>query len=143
MLVTQQPALFGARAFRPQAVRVPATLRTLRLRVRAVAEAIAPGNGAPAAASTLANQGALLNYTPVPAPAPAPVVNVPEPIPGVIPPAAVYGKVVDAGAAKANLPWLKILIMGIYAGVYVGFGGLLSQVVGGNCPGEQQQLPRS
>lgn len=33
------------------------------------------------------------------------------------------------------MPWQKVLVMGAMAGVYLGLGGLLSSVVGGNCPG--------
>ena len=124
--------------------------RALRLQVRAVAEppttthADAPTRAAVAGLGATApvtggglpihNGAALPALTPAAAPAPAPAAAAGF-VPGVVPPAAVFGRVVDGGAAKAELPWAKILIMGAMAGFYIGFGGLLSVVVGGNCPG--------
>ncbi|KAI8466270.1 MAG: Formate/nitrite transporter-domain-containing protein [Monoraphidium minutum] len=135
MIAAQQRAI-GA-AWRPKLGRAPAAARPLRLAARAAA-------GSPAAVTHTAGNGAPLNggavpslapAAPAPAPAPAAAAAFPDPIPGVVPPAAVYNKVVEAGTAKANLPALKILVLGMLAGIYIGFGALLSQVVGGNCPG--------
>lgn len=39
------------------------------------------------------------------------------------------------GSAKANLPFSKILAMGILAGAYIAFGAFLAISVGGACPG--------
>lgn len=47
-----------------------------------------------------------------------------------------YDIIVGMGAAKAVLPWQKVLFMGVVAGVYIGIGGLLALTVGGACPGE-------
>lgn len=72
----------------------------------------------------------------VPAPPAAAAAAVtPEPTPGIVAPPKAYEIIVGMGAAKAVLPWQKIFIMGIVAGVYIGFGGLLALTVGGNCPG--------
>ena len=46
-----------------------------------------------------------------------------------------YTGMAEKGAANANMPFLKILHQSIMGGCYVGFGGLLSTVVAGGCPG--------
>jgi len=142
MLAAQKPLVADSNARRAVAVtglRAAGASRPLRgLRVRAVAEPLAhPGNsngGGPqqqnGTAAVPINSGALSL-----APVAQPVINIPEPIPGVFPPAAAYAKVCDGGAAKAALPWQKVLVMGVLAGFYIGFGGLLSLIVGGNSPG--------
>lgn len=67
--------------------------------------------------------------------APAPVVPVVQAVPGVVPPAKAYEIAVAAGAAKAALPWGKILQLGVLAGAYIAFGAFLAVSVGGACPG--------
>jgi hypothetical protein len=117
---------------------LPAPLaRRAHLRVAAIAEppvaslppAQSNGSGASVPIAAAAVPSIALPAVPAVAPAPA------EPLPGVFPPAAVYSKVVEAGAAKAAMPWAKVLVLGVLAGVYIGFGGLLANMVGGNCPG--------
>jgi formate/nitrite transporter len=51
------------------------------------------------------------------------------------PPAAIYQKVVELGAAKALLPVWKTALLGVVAGCYIGFGALLLLHVGCSCPG--------
>jgi hypothetical protein len=65
----------------------------------------------------------------------APQISIPEPIPGLQPPAKIYAAAVAAGAAKANLPAAKILVMGVLAGVYLALGGAAAFAVAGACPG--------
>jgi hypothetical protein len=43
------------------------------------------------------------------------------------------------GAAKATLPPLKTLFMGVVASLHISMGGLLALTVGGACPGEPRQ----
>lgn len=135
-----------------QRAAAPAARRLRRVAVRAVAEPLSrPANGAPGAngangsslpiTSVVGAGSTALTFAP-PQP-PPPAINIPDPIPGVVPPAAVYGRVVDAGAAKAAMPWQKVLVMGALAGVFLGFGALLSLVVGGNCPGGWPELGRA
>ena len=50
-------------------------------------------------------------------------------------PKEAYDGMAEKGAANAKLPALKILHQSIMGGCYVGFGGLLSMVVAGNCAG--------
>ncbi|GBF90570.1 nitrite transporter [Raphidocelis subcapitata] len=128
-----------------QRAAAPAARRLRRVAVRAVAEPLARPAGDAGANGGPAHAGSSIPITSVgagaaalafaPPPPPPAAINIPDPIPGVLPPAAVYAKVVDGGAGKAALPWQKVLVLGIMAGVYIGFGALLSQVVGGNCPG--------
>jgi hypothetical protein len=142
MKLTAQPSLASAARRHATLARPARPARGPAPRVRAAAEPAAPpaagaaanGNGLPLNAGATA-----LSFTPVAA---APPVVIPEPIPGVVPPAVVYARVVDGGAAKAALPWQKILVLGALAGVYVGFGGLLMHVVAGNCPGEPRGAAR-
>lgn len=42
------------------------------------------------------------------------------------------------GADKAALPTGKLLLLGMLAGVYIGFGCLLAMSIGGACPGLAQ-----
>ncbi|KAK9840646.1 hypothetical protein WJX81_006750 [Elliptochloris bilobata] len=46
-----------------------------------------------------------------------------------------YAKAVAAGAAKAALPVGTTLVLGVLAGVFIGFGSFLALSVGGDCPG--------
>ena len=41
-------------------------------------------------------------------------------------PAQAYESMVEKGVAMANESWVKIFHQSLYAGVYIGFGGLLS-----------------
>lgn len=68
------------------------------------------------------------------APAP-PAPAAPQMVSAVAPPPIVFQKVVEAGVAKANLPWEKIALLGLLAGCYIGMGAFLSLSVGGCCPG--------
>lgn len=45
------------------------------------------------------------------------------------PPAAVANAFCDIGKTKADLPWIKMVILGILAGVYIGFGAQLATMV--------------
>jgi formate/nitrite transporter FocA (FNT family) len=45
-------------------------------------------------------------------------------------PAEVAVGICNAGKAKAEMPFLKMLVMGILAGVYIGFGANLATKVG-------------
>lgn len=54
---------------------------------------------------------------------------------GVLPPPANYENIVGLGAKKAALPIDKALVMGVMAGVYIGFGAFLMASVGGMCQG--------
>ncbi|KAG1655259.1 hypothetical protein FOA52_009816 [Chlamydomonas sp. UWO 241] len=68
--------------------------------------------------------------------APAPIiVNVPEPKPAVLPPAASYANMATLGGAKAAMPARKTFVLGIMAGAYVAFGSFLMLAVGGAMPG--------
>lgn len=51
----------------------------------------------------------------------------------VLSPAQVYDRVAAMGAYKTQLPWWKIVLLGIVAGCYVGLGGALLLTVGPNC----------
>jgi len=62
------------------------------------------------------------------------VVNIPEQRPSVLPPAAAYEGMVNAGAAKAAMPGPKIFLLGIMAGAYIAFGSLFMLGVGGLMP---------
>ncbi len=41
---------------------------------------------------------------------------------------------VEAGVAKAALPTWKMALLGVVAGFYIAFGGLLMLNIGVNCP---------
>ncbi len=45
-------------------------------------------------------------------------------------PASVYELVTVSGIVKANLPFSRLLVLSILAGIYIGFGGILFLVVG-------------
>lgn len=45
------------------------------------------------------------------------------------PPAAVANAFCGIGRTKADLPWIKMIILGILAGVYIGFGAQLATMV--------------
>lgn len=94
------------------------------LRVRAVA---AP----PTSPSTNGSGNSVHNpATPVPvAPTPAPA-----PAPPLVPPPALYERAVGMGVAKANQDWVKILAMGVMAGVMIGFGAFMAASIGASCP---------
>lgn len=66
----------------------------------------------------------------------------PAPAPTALLPAdAVYSAIANVGAKKAQTPALKTFVMGIVAGVYIGFGGLLAFSVLGNMPGTGGRVP--
>lgn len=56
-------------------------------------------------------------------------------------PKEAYLGMAEKGAANAKLPLLKTLHQSIMGGCYVGFGGLLSTVVAGNCAGVARDNP--
>lgn len=60
--------------------------------------------------------------------------------PGIYPPAAVYNNIVNAGTAKAGLPFGKTFFMGLLAGAYISLGAFLAVTVGGNIPGEHIEV---
>lgn len=96
-------------AARPCCVRLPARV------IKASASNITSTTSAPATTST---NGAA-------APQPV-VVNVPEPVPGVLSPVAIYNAIAAAGGAKAQKSAINIFVSGMLSGAYVGFGGLLT-----------------
>eukprot|EP00210_Caulerpa_lentillifera_P003822 g3650.t1 len=57
------------------------------------------------------------------------------------PPAKVYERLVETGAKKAKLPFLKAVISSFFGGAYIALGGLLCLTVGGSCPGLVQSNP--
>eukprot|EP01036_Dinobryon_divergens_P045448 gene45448-60720_t len=57
-----------------------------------------------------------------------------EYVPELKPPPAMFNGAVAAGSAKANLPALKILLLGILGGCHIAFGAFLVLSVGGNIP---------
>lgn len=68
---------------------------------------------------------------PVSASANAPVA---VPAPSCLPPAGVYQKVAALGAAKAQLPVAKTLVLSLIAGFYISLGALTMLSVGGSAP---------
>jgi formate/nitrite transporter FocA (FNT family) len=44
-------------------------------------------------------------------------------------------QVVEAGVDKARLPLWKLVMLGLVAGFYIGFGALLMLNIGVSCPG--------
>eukprot|EP00191_Tetraselmis_sp_GSL018_P005579 CAMPEP_0177603956 /NCGR_PEP_ID=MMETSP0419_2-20121207/15827_1 /TAXON_ID=582737 /ORGANISM="Tetraselmis sp., Strain GSL018" /LENGTH=337 /DNA_ID=CAMNT_0019097839 /DNA_START=159 /DNA_END=1172 /DNA_ORIENTATION=- len=70
------------------------------------------------------------NEFPPPPPTPQPI-----PVVGVVSPASAYDRAVGAGTSKAQQPWHKIVVMGIMAGIMIGYGGFLAASIGGACPG--------
>ena len=50
-------------------------------------------------------------------------------------PDQVYHKIAQKGADTANAPWQKVFHQAFVGGCYIGFGGLLSFVIGGQIPG--------
>lgn len=49
-------------------------------------------------------------------------------------PAEAYGKIVQKGADSAAAPTIKVFHQSFVGGCYIGFGGLLSMVIGGQLP---------
>ncbi len=49
-------------------------------------------------------------------------------------PPQLYYKVAETGQSKVTLPFGKVLLLGVLAGVYTAFGATLALSVGGNCP---------
>lgn len=121
MMKTPVLASLGVTSNLPR--RMP-TLPARGLHKRPVFTGLAPPTRTPKDASSgVVCDAAALGQTPV------------LPQPGVLPPPAVYQKLVEAGEKKGNLPAGKIFIMGIVAGVFIAFGALLALSVGGSCPG--------
>lgn len=56
-------------------------------------------------------------------------------------PAGTFESAVAAGAAKANLSWWRVLLLGIVAGAYISLGGLLALSVGGSVPNLKMEHP--
>ncbi|KAG2492757.1 hypothetical protein HYH03_008922 [Edaphochlamys debaryana] len=69
---------------------------------------------------------------PLPTPAPAPA---PAPIPALLAPAAIYLGNAKKGAEKAELSIGRSFVMAFLAGVYIGFGALLSFTLLNSVPG--------
>eukprot|EP00951_Prasinocladus_malaysianus_P029214 scaffold268741_cov28-Prasinocladus_malaysianus.AAC.1 len=65
----------------------------------------------------------------------------PAPAPELAPPPGAYERAVGMGVAKANLPWMKILVMGVMAGIMIGYGAFMAAAIGGNCGGLAQTNP--
>ena len=57
------------------------------------------------------------------------------------PPAEAYFGMAEKGVANAKMPLMKILHQSIMGGCYIGFGGLLSTIVSGTCPGVAASNP--
>lgn len=76
-----------------------------------------------------------LNGASLAMPAPAPAPAAPAPILALQSPAGIYMTIAEVGGKKAQLPPMKTLVMGIVAGVYIGFGGMLAFSVLSNMPG--------
>jgi len=72
---------------------------------------------------------------------PAINVKLPEPIPGVLPPAQNYNNIVNIGTYKGLLPAGQTFLMGIMAGCYIAFGAFLALSIGGNLPGLTAENP--
>jgi formate/nitrite transporter FocA (FNT family) len=51
-----------------------------------------------------------------------------------LPPNEAYMKVVQKGVDTKNAPWYKCFHQAFVGGCYIGFGGLLSMVIGGQMP---------
>ena len=49
-------------------------------------------------------------------------------------PDQVYHKIAQKGADTANAPWQKVAHQAFVGGCYIGFGGLLSEVIAGQIP---------
>ena len=56
-------------------------------------------------------------------------------VPMVKPPPALLENAITLGAAKASLPFTKVLLLGILSGIHIGFGAFLALSIGGMCPG--------
>jgi hypothetical protein len=70
--------------------------------------------------------------------APQPIiqqVNIPDPIPGMLPAPKIFAAAVAGGEAKAKSSAVQILIKGVLAGMYIAMGGAALLAVGGACPG--------
>ncbi|GLC45795.1 hypothetical protein PLESTM_001780600 [Pleodorina starrii] len=85
----------------------------------------------------------LASAAPAPAPTPAPVSAPapPPPTPALLAPAAVYAAAVKGGVVKSQLPLGKAFALAILAGVYVGFGALLSFTLLNSVPGLMSTNP--
>mmetsp|Transcript_5823 Transcript_5823/g.15194 ORF Transcript_5823/g.15194 Transcript_5823/m.15194 type:complete len:338 (+) Transcript_5823:210-1223(+) len=59
----------------------------------------------------------------------------PAPPPPLVPPPAAYERAVTMGVSKAGIDSVKILAMGVMAGIMIGFGAFLAASIGGACPG--------
>jgi len=53
----------------------------------------------------------------------------------VLKPSGIYEEFSKKGKTKAENPWWKILLQGVFAGAYIGFGGVLAITVGGSVQG--------
>ena len=51
-----------------------------------------------------------------------------------LPPGDAYYKIVQKGEDAAKSPWYKVFHQAFVGGCYIGFGGLLSMVIGGQIP---------
>ena len=49
-----------------------------------------------------------------------------------LPPKDAYFKIVEKGEQAANAPTIKVFHQAFVGGCYIGFGGLLSMVIGGS-----------
>ncbi|GFR49573.1 hypothetical protein Agub_g11620 [Astrephomene gubernaculifera] len=126
------------------ALATPAGLRFARLPIRPVG---APLRRVPAPSKAIA-ESATSNGAPVPqaqaapvqpvapaAPAPAPAPAGPTQTTQILAPAAIYAAAAAAGAYKSKISLPKAFVMGILAGVYIGFGALLSFTLLNYMPG--------
>lgn len=64
-----------------------------------------------------------------------PQIVLPEQVPGMLPPPKIFEAAVATGVAKAESPFMKILVKGILAGAYISVGAAVLLTVGGNCAG--------
>ncbi len=95
-----------------------------------------PGGGAARAVSSPADAApATAGNGAAAAAAAAPPAAAPALVNSVLPPAAVYAKAAEMGAAKAATAWWRTILLGALAGCYVSLGGALMLTVAPNCPG--------
>lgn len=70
---------------------------------------------------------------PVPAPAPAPAAPAPAPAPAAYPtPAQILATAQAVGVGKAGLPFLRMLVLAMFAGMFIAFGGMFFTLFAGD-----------
>ncbi|CAL5221104.1 g3237 [Coccomyxa viridis] len=67
--------------------------------------------------------------------------SVRTPVIAFLPPPSIYDAAVRMGVEKANMPAWKTFYLGVLAGFYLSFGGVLAYSIGGEVPSIKQENP--